>query len=250
MRVDSPIAIGGVGGSGTRVVAELVRRLGVFTGDNLNKFNDNLDFPGLDRFLRITPDPVRPLLLPGEVAEFARIMRAGLDRHAEYGAGWGWKNPPNYLFLEQFAAHLPNLRYIHVIRDGLDMALSRNTRQVRQWGHLFDVTYGEPTKTASMLQFWIEANRFAVETASSLLGDRFMMINFDQMCRNPTPTILELARHLGVAQDGLDVDELSQTVSTPASLGRSNRWPNRRRFTAADAEEVAQFGFDDPRPWQ
>lgn len=37
-----PVAIGGVGGSGTRVVAEIVRSLGYYLGGDLNSANDNL----------------------------------------------------------------------------------------------------------------------------------------------------------------------------------------------------------------
>ncbi len=41
---DSPVAIGGVGGSGTRVVAQLLMKLGFYIGSDLNKANDNLWF--------------------------------------------------------------------------------------------------------------------------------------------------------------------------------------------------------------
>lgn len=36
-----PIVVGGVGGSGTRVVADIMRRLGVYTGADLNRAGDN-----------------------------------------------------------------------------------------------------------------------------------------------------------------------------------------------------------------
>ena len=39
-----PIVVGGVGGSGTRLVAEVMRRLGIYTGSDLNDFGDNLWF--------------------------------------------------------------------------------------------------------------------------------------------------------------------------------------------------------------
>ncbi len=42
----TPIAVGGIGGSGTRVVAAILKELGIFIGDNLNASNDNLDFLG------------------------------------------------------------------------------------------------------------------------------------------------------------------------------------------------------------
>ena len=42
--LDGPVAIGGVGGSGTRVVAEVLKCLGFYLGSLLNSSLDNLWF--------------------------------------------------------------------------------------------------------------------------------------------------------------------------------------------------------------
>ena len=39
-----PVVVGGVGGSGTRLVADMMRQMGVYTGSDLNDFGDNLWF--------------------------------------------------------------------------------------------------------------------------------------------------------------------------------------------------------------
>lgn len=39
-----PVVIGGVGGSGTRVVAELLENLGFYIGSDLNTASDNLTY--------------------------------------------------------------------------------------------------------------------------------------------------------------------------------------------------------------
>ena len=41
------IAIGGLGGSGTRAVAEVFKQTGIYMGDDLNRANDNLLFTRL-----------------------------------------------------------------------------------------------------------------------------------------------------------------------------------------------------------
>ncbi|MBL4743417.1 MAG: hypothetical protein JKX87_02075, partial [Cycloclasticus sp.] len=48
------VAIGGVGGSGTRLVAEICKECGVFIGSNLNKSNDNLSFPNLKEIIYLS----------------------------------------------------------------------------------------------------------------------------------------------------------------------------------------------------
>ena len=41
------IAIGALGGSGTRVVAQILKNSGIYIGDNINHPNDNLIFTAL-----------------------------------------------------------------------------------------------------------------------------------------------------------------------------------------------------------
>ena len=44
--------------------------------------------------------------------------------------GWGWKEPISHIYIEHLAAHFDGLRWIHVMRHGLDMAYSTNQRQL------------------------------------------------------------------------------------------------------------------------
>ena len=46
-----PLLLGGVGGSGTRVIAQIVAKLGFYVGSNLNDAFDNLDWPGNRKLL-------------------------------------------------------------------------------------------------------------------------------------------------------------------------------------------------------
>jgi hypothetical protein len=48
----APLVIGATGGSGTRVVAAIVRRAGYFIGTNLNNSLDSMEFPTMyDRWI-------------------------------------------------------------------------------------------------------------------------------------------------------------------------------------------------------
>jgi hypothetical protein len=55
-----PVVVGGVGGSGTRVVAEIMRHLGIYTGCVLNKAGDNTWFSLLCKLPRFSLDPSSP----------------------------------------------------------------------------------------------------------------------------------------------------------------------------------------------
>jgi hypothetical protein len=51
--------------------------------------------------------------------------------------GWGWKEPNTYIILEKLNEYYPNMKYIHLIRNGLDMAFSENQNQVKLWDLYF-----------------------------------------------------------------------------------------------------------------
>jgi hypothetical protein len=55
-----PVVVGGVGGSGTRVVAEIMRHLGVYTGAVLNRAGDNKWFSLLCKLPRFSLEPSAP----------------------------------------------------------------------------------------------------------------------------------------------------------------------------------------------
>jgi hypothetical protein len=56
-RDQGPVVVGGVGGSGTRVVVDIMRRLRVYTGSDLNKAGDNKWFSLLCKLPRWDLDP-------------------------------------------------------------------------------------------------------------------------------------------------------------------------------------------------
>jgi hypothetical protein len=174
-----PIAIGGIGGSGTRVAAQILSNLGYYLGGTLNEALDNLWFTLL--FKR----PVWFLTFPSDeevsnaLTLFRRAMTAGLShriskaeeaylwgvaaeaqrfgspigvmsQHAEQlinsvapghakYTGWGWKEPNTHVFLRNLFLEINNLTYIHVIRHGLDMAFSANRQQAQNWGPHFGI---------------------------------------------------------------------------------------------------------------
>lgn len=78
------MVVGGTGGSGTRVVAEMLRELGVFTGADLNPAGDNKWFTLLGKLPRWNPDPAavdaESVICSLDLLERAMTGRLGPDR--------------------------------------------------------------------------------------------------------------------------------------------------------------------------
>lgn len=262
-----PIVIGGIGGSGTRVVAEIVRDLGIYFGRDLNESLDNLSFtllfkrrkwytshrnnkPELEsgfnclarsitgfgkyssREIRFLTKAVLSMSLHGHNAEKAGtglwpVVRAiRMLKHENLKCqqlrGWGWKEPNSYLLLDQMNLFFPDLKYIHCIRNGLDMAYSLNQQQLFNWGPLFDVALPKQTVEipASSLDFWIKANQWTIKVGEIMGSDRFLLINYNQLCMEPGIFIKRIAEFLGIIPDEPLFGKLVSIPGQPHTMGR------------------------------
>jgi hypothetical protein len=238
----APVVIGGVGGSGTRVAAEMLEALGFFVGDDLNHAHDNMRLAR--RFDEIQS---RVPGLPDGAADITDILEAfERDMHAAYlaqstrRAGWGWKVPANFFILPQLSRHFGPVRYIHVIRHGLDMAFSSNQNQTRNFGRHYGVDAAARPLPEASLAYWIRANTWALETVSRL-GLDHLVVDFDRLCADPHGGAGNLLRFLG--RDDADLPRLAALVEPPASLGRY-RDHDLAFVTAADREAIHGLGFD------
>lgn len=266
-----PIAIGGVGGSGTRVVAGVVRQLGYAMGRDLNGPNDNLAYTLLFKHPDVpalTPEAftARARLfvaaMTGKrpptsreralVAELAAHDRPQHDRRwlqqraralllpAEPLADrrrWGWKEPNTHIALPQWRQTLPRLRYVHVVRNGLDMAFSSNQNQRELWGPLLLGRVPERTP-ADSLAYWCAAHR-RVAGLGATMGDDFLWLDFDALCREPDAGLRRLADFLDVPH--ADALALRHLVATPDSTGRAAD-VDLAPFAPADLDYLRSIG--------
>jgi hypothetical protein len=285
----SPVAIGGVGGSGTRVVAQFLNEIGFYIGQDLNHANDNLWFTLLFKrpkwFRRVSesnPEEIlnglkifEKLMAGSErlsAAEFPfvakAVARSGLSslggavgplwrlhrgctlvlrksRSRSHQSGWGWKEPNTHIYLPYLAKRFENLKYVHLIRHGVDMALSSNQLQLYNWGDLFGVRPPEDRAALpkASLQYWVAANKRAVDLGKELLGSRFLLLNFDELCRDPRHHIRAFAAFLGADPNTNQLDTLASLVKTPASTGRYRHF-DLSRFSEEDIESVRRLGFE------
>lgn len=277
-----PLAVGGIGGSGTRLIAALLRELGHRIGRDLNSSLDNLSFTLLFKWagVRALDDPsfadlwrifedamtasgdarrlgtagdwrdlVRPLADADRpqhprdwLAGRARALDALLtgDRSAP-GDPWAWKEPNTHLVIDRLLTLEPGLRYVHVMRNGLDMAFSGNQNQLQLWGAAL---LGRPVAVtpADSLAYWVAAHRRIQRIAQAHPG-RVMLLNYDALCLDPEAHLPELLRFLGRTPDRATLDRLRPLIAPPESIGR-HRTQDTSGFDPDDVAYVRELGFD------
>ncbi|MEJ2282661.1 MAG: sulfotransferase [Desulfobacterales bacterium] len=288
-QLSRPVIIGGVGGSGTRVVAEIIDRLGYYIGDDLNPAKDNLWFLLLfkrPRWFRLARQDSRQiytgLSLLSKVmlqrfglrwSELLFLIRAVLEisifGHNNKGDGrgfwpwvrawnmvvrpskktlsphrWGWKEPNSHIYLDYLAAYYSNLKYIHTIRHGLDMAFSDNQQQLYNWGPFFDLKLpqSKSDEPAASLKFWIKSNRRVFQSGEKLGDQKFLVVNFDRLCLTPKTEIQKIVSFLNIEPDAETLEILNRIPQKPKSLGRY-RTHDIRQFDPADLTALEGMGF-------
>jgi Sulfotransferase family len=275
----APIAIGGVGGSGTRLIAQFAIDLGVYMGQNLNDYNDNLLFTVLFKRPRwqqsASADEVRQHIRLFETCmtgrslnllDYTRLASAcfqkrimpwqeSVDRaiqsiksrkliDSQQHLSWGWKEPNTQIFIEPIAHYFPRLRYIHVMRHGLDMAYSSNRLQLKHWGCHFGVEMptDEQLMPGTQLEYWIRSSQKTIQMGTQLLGDRFYLLNYDCLCLEPVTEITKLLQFLGVDRAEERAIDLAQQVSSSSSMGRY-RSRDLSIFSTEQLAKVEDLGF-------
>lgn len=246
----SPLVIGATGGSGTRVVARIARRAGYDLGSHLNDAEDALEFVGFhDRWINRVMAAERRPLSSGEtdqmICDFHSALRRHLPTHGESGQLWGWKAPRSIYFLSFFHSLFPALKFIHVLRDGRDMAFSDNQKQLRQHGRVI-LSWRERWFAAGPLRsilLWDRVNRRAASYGEAQLGCNYLAVRFEDLCRRPTRTVERILCFLGSKIDAPQVADAE--ISPPATLARWKTRPEAitQKLNAAAATSLRKFNY-------
>ena len=272
------IAIGALGGSGTRAVARVFIRAGVYMGDDLNAPKDNLMFTRLfknptwyresslevkHRRMRIFEKYMRSDKLSlGDVLEIHRAARAAsysppawksyrkiLKRVLSRGpvhAIWGWKEPNTHIYASELLDYFDQLKYIHVLRHGLDMAFSRNKRQLFLWGWKYGIRIDESDTEDQLaikqLDYWIATTKDAIG-ASKKYPDRILFLNHSSFCRNPETEVNRLLDFAGIR---VDEQTLTRLYEIPGNTGSNNRYLEKDLsiFRDEQLQFVREMGFE------
>jgi len=268
------VAVGGVGGSGTRLIAQVLSELGYYLGGDLNESLDNLWFTLLFKrreILGLGPEQFSESLaifvarmsgqppLTGAQLAFARgladrdrgehspqwlgerVATLVAERDGARMAPWAWKEPNTHVVIDRLLRRLPGLRYIHVLRNGLDMAHSANQNQLRFWGGHF---LGKPVEISprASLSYWCRVHQRVLDLCNPL-GERFLLLNYDRLCADPVEGLRDLVGFLGLTPVEERLQRLAALARPPNSLGRYKQF-GLACFDPDDVAFVARLGFD------
>ncbi len=238
----SPILIGATGGSGTRAVAHILQTAGVHMGTRHNFALDAMDFvPFVVRWARIySTTGESPSGMDADFDAAAFRFRRGIGPHEP----WGAKAPRFIYFLPYLAQRLPAMKFIHVVRDGRDMALALNQSQLHDYGDflLDPVLRSEPEPVRSVA-LWSRANTEALRFGRQSMADRYLLLRFEDLCRDPRAEVERIFKFIG--SDALR-DPAVACVREQKTTGRWQSAPPElvQRMSSVAAQALHEFGYE------
>jgi hypothetical protein len=243
----APVFVGGFPGSGTRVVSRILSAAGVFMGSRINKTADSVYFAEFlnqwaDRYVGAGED-VDATLAEGMTAAFT----AFLDRHLQGmspDTRWGAKNPRNILILPFLHSLFPDMKFIHVLRDGRDLAASPKKRvKIRQYAG--DLMGREVVSAGDMVDLWSEITLRGLEFGERRLRDNYLLIRFEDLCAAPRGAILGILDFLGLSDGDVDIDSAASLVRPPQHA--VGRWKDSDYDLSSISDDARQlltrFGY-------
>ncbi len=225
---------------------------GYWLGENLNVALDAMDFVDCyDRWITgfVRADAGTEYALSSSDLnalheELAQCINSHLSATDTHPARWGFKEPRSMFLLPCFSAVAPGFKFIHVLRDGRDIALSANQNQLNKHGEALLPARGEMcTDAERSIQMWSAANERAADYAERALAGRYLRLRFEDLCRDSERTTKQILTFLDAPESMCQT--LSEGIQTPASLGRWRALEPERResLTLAGANALKRFGY-------
>jgi sulfotransferase family protein len=231
----SPVVLLGRGHSGTRVLAWMCVHLGVKLGTSSPHVEGDPDDVTFTNKIKALAAHNLDVTSPADVREHAlRRFKAAVSKYYA-GLGnpsgmWGWKFPETYLIAPYVARTFPRARYLHLVRDGRDIAfkshLTDNPRHrvgkaVLSACHALEL----PDHLRAAASWAYQVDRFDAFRdhlpASSVLDMRF-----EDLCTSPAESAERLSAFLGAPM----TDACREYVAS-----------------GIDTLKVAQYREQDPR---
>ena len=276
----SPIVVIGMHRSGTRLAAQILERLGVFMGADQQGDSESVTFMLINEGILhqcgafwSEPMSAHFALSQPEIAErLAESTRQTLT--ARFGnfvgqSGWrpgsssaasqpfGWKDPRNTFTLPVWKQIFPNLRALHIVRHGVDVAASlarRHSEALRaasseQVPPALTVIRDDALGVLSSRRGWTLAEALTmweqyVEKARLEMADiedRALEIRFEDLLERPDEIIPSIAAFCGTPSAAKDTVEFGSLQAARAYAFR--RDAGLVAFADTSRDILERFGY-------
>jgi hypothetical protein len=144
---------------------------------------------------------------------------------------WGDKTPAYMLSVQRIGRTLPESRFIHLIRDGRDVALSQTERALNE--------QPPPPEQAAR---WVKRIRKSRDQAATLKGARYVEARYEDLVRDPETTLRRICTFIDLPWDG------SMLTYHERAAERLAEMAGELRAEGGQATQAAGYRIDNHAP--
>lgn len=262
-----PIVIGSCGRSGTTLLRAMLNAHPRFhIGPETGLFTGSQDHLHIADALNLTLEQVRECEREastlGEYVE--RLMAKSLEQqgHPE-DLRWGEKTPANIKAVDRIFHFFPKARFIHMIRDGRDVACSLRHHPKFRWSGGTRIPVEITNEWADCVQRWVAATRQGLNWRHD---DRYRELHYEDLVSAPEETLKDLLAWLNEDWDDCVLqyykthESRSSDIHNPGVKSKlytkaSNRWLDDlpaeagSAFTDEAHHLLEVLGYASDREW-
>ena len=193
LRELQPVVVMGRGHSGTRLLAWALFKSGIQLWSDQNRASGDTNSLFNRKIKRLAAaDPLATATGIVKPRQLRRFQKAALRYYEDLQRPqelWGWKFPETYLIAPYVQQTFPKARYIHIVRDGRDLAYKfhltddprrRVGRRILQ--QLDALSSPHTIQAALSWKFQVDAfDRFKLQLPAS----QWIELRFEDLCREP-----------------------------------------------------------------
>jgi Sulfotransferase family len=274
------VLIIGMHRSGTRLLAQILNRLGVFMGADQQADSESATFMMLNEtilhqcgafwsepmpahFVLAEPQIVEQLAagtveaLDGQLRNYLGSSGFRPEPSAEQAPAFGWKDPRNTFTLPVWRQIFPGLRVIHVLRHGVDVAASLSRRHAEALrsaagephpsalivirDHVFGVLSSRRGWTlAEALTMWEQYVEKARLQLAELEG-RALEVRFEDLLQKPKPVVAKIAEFCRLPEPASGTQLLGDL--SPGRALAFKRDPELVAFAESSRAALERYGY-------
>jgi sulfotransferase family protein len=176
---------------------------------------------------------IKPLNAPDSIRAFYGLYaeRAGKDR-------WGDKTPRYVTALARIGRAVPEARFVHMIRDGRDVALSTNRRLVELRG-------SRPVPAERMAKRW--RHRILSARRVSQVGGRYLELRYEDLVRDTEPSLRRVCELVELDFDPVMLRYHERAAERLQEMNRERRRGSRQSLSGEERMQAHAMTTKPPQ---
>ncbi len=276
----NPVVVVGMHRSGTSLVSRILDDCGVMMGKDLQEDHESIFFISLNEWIYGNagaswerPGALSELTnLPPAMEAVEEYVRKRLSSRSsrkysgkllknglfDMDERWGWKDPRNGPTLPLWRSIWPDMKVIHVIRHGVDVAASLKTRNSAHWegdvsrfkkwlptyswrSSKSPIMRGQRSSTLEGgLSFWSEQLEIESEILAPIEDKH--VVRYEELLSSPRDSITKILEYISIEITEEKLTLIEETIDPSRAFAFMNN-PELLEFAEKNAETLEKHGY-------